>query len=150
MRRSTLMLFVGLLMLPALDGRLSAQARIQVKLQGKPEELEVTVKSWRMKVIQGESMWWTLSDPHGLVGAERMKVTFAVCGDNSAPTFTQVDPITFKAGPFEQLTPSDLEWCKYNIVIDIADEDEPDLTIDPDYRVDPPKRPPQQQQGPAQ
>ena len=51
---------------------------------------------------------------------------------------------------YQQTAESTTNQLAKTVLIDIADEDEPDLTIDPDYRVDPPKRPPQQQQGPAQ
>jgi hypothetical protein len=106
-------------------------AKVTVTLQKTSEGFSVKVNPWQTKVLTGDDLECELDDHDGLaLAGPKMNANGKV-----PPSFPPKKPSSgnrARHGPCQDTPPN--RWCKYNIVLKTT---EGDVTIDPDYRVEP-------------
>ena len=111
---------------------------VNVTVEGEANKVNVTVAPWRIEIRagKGKKISWILNDPQGLTQG-KLGVHNAGKLAPGEPNLPDEGPLHGQVshGPFETATPAG-HWCQYNIEIPMKDDE--DITIDPDYRVDPP------------
>lgn len=102
-----------------------AEVPINVIVTGEQDGLHVEVRPWVRRVFSGQRIRWVLHSPL----EAQISIEDKPDQDNLAPPVDDDDkhrgPFPFKDGQLEM----------YNVVLTI--DDEPPLTIDPGYRVEP-------------